>query len=314
MRIEPFRYQPSWGQRHALHFAAGIAAAALGSRALALAALISFDAEFSGRLQWLDRLLPKGEGANVVARIPARGERRRTLVLVAHHDAAQTGFVWRNRWLAGPDRRPRAAAQEIAFLLTASRSRGARLVGAALLGAGVGVALDVARSPTVPGASDNATGVAGVLALAERFVAEPLPDTEVVVLLPGCEESGMGGMRAWLRGGGAQLDPRATLVLGLDTLGAGEPIVLTAEGPPIPVRYREEDLALTGGARRFRLGAWTDPALAALAGLPALSILSVNGDGFTNYHLPTDTPERVDWGSAVACTELALATARRWAT
>src|SRR4051794_41216971 len=65
VRSEPFRFQRSWGWRHALHFAAGIGAAAAGSRALALVALASFDAEFSGRSQWLAQLLPEGDGADV---------------------------------------------------------------------------------------------------------------------------------------------------------------------------------------------------------------------------------------------------------
>jgi hypothetical protein len=316
VRIEPFRWQRSWGPRHALHFAAGIAAAATGRRALALAALASFDAEFSGRSQWLGRLLPAGEGANVVARVPARGEGRRTLVLVAHHDAAQTGFVWRNRWLAGPEWMPRAMLQELAFALAAARSRRLRAAGAALLGAGIATALDVARSPTVPGASDNATGVAAVIAVVRELAAEPLPGVDVIALVCGAEESGMGGMRAFLSA--TPLDPATSLVLGVDTLGAGEPVVLRAEGPPWPVRYRDEDLDLVDRAhgapvRRFRLGAWTDPALAALAGIPAISLVSLRGDGFTNYHLPTDTPDRVDWDSVAACTRLALATAREWA-
>jgi acetylornithine deacetylase/succinyl-diaminopimelate desuccinylase-like protein len=322
VRVEPFRFQRSWGPRHALHFGAGIAAAAARRPALALAALASFDAEFSGRSQWLARVLPSSTGANVVARLPARGGRRRTLVLVAHHDAAQTGFLWRNRWLSGPDVGSRAAAQELAFLLAAAPSRRLRALGAGLLGVGVAAALDVARSPTVPGASDNATGVAAVIELMRRFAADPPHRCDVVAVVPGAEESGMGGMRAWLQGGGARLDPGTTLVLGLDTLGAGEPVVLGAEGPPRAVRYRDEDLAWAdrGAARaglerpeRIRLGGWTDPALAALAGLPAISLLSMRDRSFTNYHLPTDTPDRVDWDSVEACLRLADATAREWA-
>jgi acetylornithine deacetylase/succinyl-diaminopimelate desuccinylase-like protein len=325
VRVQPFRFQRSWGGRHALHFAAGIAAALTGRRALALAALLSFDAEFSGRSQWLARVLPAGKGANVVARLPAAGgPGRRTFVLVAHHDAAQTGFVWRSRWLSGSDTTSRAALQELAFALAASRRRRARAAGTVLLAIGLVSALDVARSPTVPGASDNASGVAAVLALVERFAAEPLPEgTEVAVVVPGAEESGMGGMRAWLESGGAALDPRSTFVLGLDTLGAGEPVVLRSEGPPWPVRYFAEDLDwVDRGARRaelpapprVRLGAWTDPALAALAGLPAVSLLSMRDGSFTNYHLPSDTPERVDWHSVETCTRLAEATAREWAS
>src|SRR4051794_41858381 len=73
VRVEPFRFQRSWGWRHALHFAAGIAAAASGSRPLALAALASFDTEFSGRSQWLVRLLPEGGGAEGGGRAAAPG-------------------------------------------------------------------------------------------------------------------------------------------------------------------------------------------------------------------------------------------------
>ena len=337
VRVEPFRYQSSWGWRAAPHAAAGLVAAAIGGgagRALALAALASFDADQSGRGQWLARVAPGGEGANVVARVPARGERRRTLVLVAHHDAANTGLVWRHPWLAGvgiqrrlglvsrDEVEPMAAGPELGFALIALGGRRSRLAGAALLALALYGALDVARSPTVPGASDNATGVAAVLALVDRFAREPLDGTEVVALVPGCEESGMGGMAAWMRSGQARaLDPATTLVLGLDTLGAGEPVVLAAEGPPRRLRYRDADLAWADrGAdaagmpapRRFTIGGWTDPILALLAGLPAISLLSVNGTGFTNYHLPTDTPECVDWASVETCTRLAAAIAESW--
>lgn len=336
-RVAPFRYQSSWAWRQAPHFALGLAAAALRSRALALATLVSFDLEISGRLQWLARIAPAAEGANALARVPARGggAGKRTLVLVAHHDAAQTGLMWRRPWLAGAGVQRRlglvsrdevesfAGGPELGLALVALGGRRARLAGAASLALALYGALDVARSPTVPGASDNATGVAAVLALMERFAAEPLEGAEVIAVVPGCEESGMGGMAAWLRSEEARaLDPASTLVLGLDTLGAGEPVVLRAEGPPRRVRYREADLewALAGAdraglprPRRFTIGGWTDPVLALMAGLPAISLLSVRGTGFTNYHLPTDTPDRVDWASVEACTRLAAGIAEAWA-
>src|SRR5205823_4051486 len=55
----------------------------------------SFELDFGGRLQWLARVAPAREGTNAIGRIPARGERHGTLVLVAHLDAAQTGIAWR---------------------------------------------------------------------------------------------------------------------------------------------------------------------------------------------------------------------------
>jgi hypothetical protein len=346
VRVDRFSYQRSIAERGVPHLLAGLAAARLGGArgaALAAAALVSFELDFGGRSQWLRGLVPEGEGANAVGRVPAAGERRRTLVLVAHLDTAHTGIGWRNPELIGFGSRERvermlgrepdldvmdspSTGPKLAFAAIAAGSllgvRALRAAGAASLAAATALALDVARSPAVPGASDNATGVAGVLALVERFAAEPLPGTEVVAVLPGCEESGMGGMAEWLRTDGAALDRGTTLVLGLDTLGAGEPIVARAEGSIVPWRYRDADLAWADrGAqragveppRRVQLGGWTDPLLAVHAGLPTVSLLSATRNRFTNYHQPTDTPDRVGWGSVAACVQLADGIARAWA-
>jgi len=313
--LEEFSYQGTYAWAHVAHYAVGM----LGG-AFALAAALSYDLEFSGRLQWIRRLLPAGTGTNVVARLPAGGEPRHTLVLVAHHDAAHTGLIWRPRLLRLARGGSFATVPTVAFCLAALRRT--RRVGRALLAALTALEADVARSPVVPGANDNATGVAVTLSLVERWAREPLPGCEVIALFPGCEESGMGGMAAWLREEGADLDPAKTLVLGLDTLGSGEPVVAAAEGPPRPVRFRDADLALADeGAhragleppQRFRVGGWTDPALALLAGLPTVSVLSMQDGVLANQHSPADTPERVDWGSVERCLRLATGIGEAWA-
>jgi DNA-binding response OmpR family regulator len=61
---------------------------------------------------------------------------------------------------------------------------------------------------------------------------------------------------------------------------------------------------------RVRIGGWTDPVLALFAGIPAISLVSMRDGGFTNYHLPSDTPDRVDWDSVEACLRLAAQTAQ----
>ena len=322
VRLECFPYQGTFAHAQALHYAAGLLSALGAPRALAAAALLSFELEFSGRSQWLRRLLPKTEGTNVVARLAARGERRRTVVLVAHHDAARTGLMWDPRLLAPGDRTAArtgrhpslALPAEVALVLAAlaggrgelpSRRlrRALRGLSAAALASSIALVLDQARSATVPGANDNASGVAAVLALAGRLADERPDGLEVIVLICGCEESGMGGMAAWLRAHGDELDPASTLVLGLDTVGSGEPVVLEAEGGLWPVRYGEREVALgeRAGLRRWRIGAWTDPVLARLHGLPAVSILSVKDGGFPRYHLPGDTPDHVDLACVAAC-------------
>ncbi len=337
VRLLTFRYARSFAAAHAAHHAAGTAAALVGGpfgAALAVAAATSYELDFSGRRQWLRALLPAGEGTTVVGRIPAAGERRRTLVLVAHHDSAQTGLVWRlaaaGRGDAAAERRggvrsfalPTTALLGLTAVGAVPAPRLTRLIVAPLLAAQVALMADVQRSAAVPGASDNATGVAAVLALVDQFARRPVEETEVVAVLPGCEESGMGGMAAWMRHEGSRLDPASTLVLGLDTLGAGEPVILAAEGPVRRERYGEAALALAdrGAARagldppnRWCIGGWTDPVLAMQAGLPALSLLSTRDGGFTNYHLPTDTADRVDWQSVERSVRLADGTAREFA-
>jgi acetylornithine deacetylase/succinyl-diaminopimelate desuccinylase-like protein len=327
VRLDEFRYQHSFAQAQGVHYAAGLIAAIAGSRALASAALASFELDYSGRSQWLRRLLPAGGGVNVTARLPATGQRRHTLVLVAHHDAAHSGLMW-DRRLTGPG--DRAAAKsgrraslalvpELALLTVAALGRRAarlRAASAAVLVLTLALVIDQARSAVVPGANDNASGVAALLELVRRLVSECDPGLEVLVLAPGCEESGMGGMAAWLSR--AALDPATTFVLGLDTVGSGEPVVLEAEGGLWPVRYAAADVRLAVEAaaesgvtlRRWRIGAWTDPVLARLAGLRTASILSVRDGGFPNYHQPSDTPDRVDFDCVAACVRAGLGIAR----
>jgi Peptidase family M28 len=334
--IEGFRYQRGYALAHGLHSLAGIAAIARGGPAGALgglAVLASFEAEVSGRRQWIRRVLPAGRGANVLARIPASGRSKGTLVLVAHHDAANTGVVWHpavtalgaarhtRRRRVDPFMAPVAAALGLGIAGSALPRRSAagrrlRAIGAALLAASIAADADVARSPTVPGASDNASGVAVVLELARSLVASPLETVDVVVLVCGAEEAGMGGMADFMRRHAPGLPP-STLVLGLDTLGAGTPIVARCEGtmrahryPPTAMAVVDEGAAIAGepAPQRWRIGGWTDPILATFAAIPAVSMLSMGPGYFPNYHWPTDVPESVDWDSVRSCARIAAGT------
>ena len=338
VRLLRFRHSSTFAPAHIAHFASGLLAAAAGGRAgaaLSLATLGSYEREFSGRSQWVRQLLPAGEGTTAVARVPAAGDRRRTLVLVAHHDAAHTGAYWRSplpRLEAGRAER-RGGVMSYAALPTgalaatavggALGSRLLRAAGAAVLALGALLSAELMRGETVPGASDNASGVAALLALVERFAARPLAGTEVIALVPGSEEAGMGGMRAWLAADGPALDRSSTLVLGLDTLGASEPAVVSGEGGARTQRYPVADLELAdrGAARagmdaprRWRIGGWTDPVLAVHRGFRAVSVVSKAEGGFPNYHLPSDTPERVDWASVDQSIRLAVGIAGEWSS
>jgi hypothetical protein len=308
--LEPYRWPRTHVWAQLPHLAAGFGP--LWLRALALA---SYELDQSGRLQWVQRLLPKGDGVNVVARIPAKGGTARTFVLVAHLDAQRTGLIWNRRLVeGGAKRRLATRSMTPAALLSAPALllpwRPLKWLALALL-------LDTATRPTVPGANDNASGVAALLRLAARFRADPLEGTEVLLVFPGAEEAGMGGMRAFLAA--HRLDPATTFVLGLDTVGSGTPIVAAREGALLAHRYREEDVARVEGAaeggelERWRIAAYTDPILARFAGLPAASILSVGDHGmYTRYHRMDDLPEHVDLGCVERCAAIAERVARRF--
>jgi len=324
VEVQPYRGSPTDAHHNVLLCAATLVAsfARVPLRlATALAAIVAWELDASGRARPLRRILPRGEGANVIARVSAREPSRGTLVVVAHHDAQRTGLIWSPRMTrAGAKRHlrrrrvdPFAAPAAAALAATGMRLRGGRLALAAILA----LQLDWARGATVPGASDNATGVATALELARQA---PFDDLDLVVVLPGCEESGMEGFEAALSS--LELDRATTLVLGLDTLGAGTPIVLSGEGALLEHRYLEADLrvadegaALAGEPppERWRIGGWTDPLLGLHKGLRTISLLSMGPGYFPHYHHPSDTPQNVDWASVQRCARIADGIARTWA-
>lgn len=323
VRIEPFRCHSTWAIPYGAHHLLGLLAATLPAPLrvpLALATAASFEADYTGRNQALRSVVPgAGEGHNVVGRFLKGSDPFRKLVLVAHHDAAHTGWVWDPRVLEGGRNRARKTGTTPSFIgpgLAALLliALGLRRIGAAVLSLALGLGVQSARSQTVPGASDNASGVAGVLELARRYLADPPEGTEVIVLVPSGEEVGLAGVYQWLQNSEG-VRPLASagevLVLGLDTIGAGEPVVVRGES--LTGRYRDDDLALVDPeVPRVVLGAGTDPMAARYAGLPAVSIVSWADGGFTNYHLPTDTADRVSWQSVERCVDLADRTIRRW--
>jgi hypothetical protein len=302
--VQPFRFSPRWTDAQGAHYLAGV----LGPRWLAALAGVSYALDFSGRSQWSRALLPRGDGANAVARVHARGPRERTLVLMAHIDTAQTGLMWHpaftGMWARQAARTGKSPSPGtpplVAFALAALGPRPVRAAARGLLSVSLALTADVARNAPVPGANDNACAAAGLVELIGGVAREPLERTEVIAVATGAEESGMGGTAAWLRSAAGELDPRTTLVVGLDQIGAGDPHVLTGEGPPLIAAYRREDVE-RAGLPTYHSAGWTDPILARWAGLPAISLVGVKDGGFPNYHLPTDTPDRVEWDAVERC-------------
>ena len=325
VRCENFRFQRRWIWRHGSHVAAGLGAAAIGGPAgagLAIATLTSLELELSGRSHWTSRLLPGGEGTNVVARVPAAGPPERTIVFIAHHDAQRSGLLWKLQTAQKPAGVPAEATLALVAFACLIGSRALRMLGALLLAVFGLLGLDVARNRIVPGANDNATGVGALLALTAAFARDPLERTDVIALFSDCEEVGLGGAEAWISAHATELDKASTLVVSIDTLGSGEPVVVKRDGA-LAANYARENhdwadrgalRAAVAPPRRIDLVATTDAIVAQHAGFRALSILSADANGTLgpHYHQPTDTPEHVAWDSVEHCTRLAAGVARVW--
>jgi len=179
----------------------------------------------------------------------------------------------------------------------------------------------------VPGAADNASGVAAVLAIAESWMAGPRPaeDVELVVLLSGCEECGLLGAGAWADRHRAELRSLPTVSLNIDGVGMGPPRFLGAEVPAAGVPLRAPHWVLEQCATVAREQGLTDAGphalpgptdtLAFLArGLPGVTVVGFR-DGFIlpNYHTMRDTSDNMDFDAAMAGVRFAQAVAWRLA-
>lgn len=332
VRIISFRGQSTWAWAHGAHMLAGLAASWVRGRLgqlLGVLVAVSYELDTSARSQWLRRLLPGRPGYSVEARIAGKGPARRTLVLVAHHDAAHSGLVWHP--VANAANRRRSArsgrafpshAAPLAGLAAAAGPRYLRMPARLLLATSTLLFGQAALSPTVPGANDNATGVAAVLELARRLRERPLPGVDVVIVSPGGEEAGTVGMRAWMRGPGRSLDRRSTLVVNLDAIGSGGHLVVSRrEGLTGWFRSGDVDLSQRGAQvaglpapRVVTFPNVTDAFVARHAGLRTISVLSYEDGWISNLHMPSDVPANVGWSTVDQAIALTEGTVEAWMT
>ena len=330
--LEEFPFYPDywnvWGSHAALAGAAGVAALLSPRLAWSAARVSAFlAASFWGDLtcgfHWLRSCFPARRSYNVVARLP-NPSAERVLVISAHHDAAHSGLVFHPAIPRLMARNSRADGQMPAILklpfgalllVTAAawlRSRGladflarpALRLGVALNGLMTALMADIGRSDVSPGANDNASGVAVVLAMAEELSRERPANLEVWLLSTGCEEGIMGGMLAFMRRHRQELAGRRPFFLNFEVLGSGRPVYYQGQGFVKLYRYHPEALTLAERIARepefqdvtgvtTRLG--DDALIPARHGFPAITVASASDIGFTsNYHWATDTPENID--------------------
>lgn len=156
-----------------------------------------------------------------------------------------------------------------------------------------------------PGADDNASGVAVLLAVAEALVREP-PNRPVVLAFFDAEELGLSGAKAYVNSPPLSLEATALLV-NLDMVSrndAGELFVAgTHHRPELAALVRE---AAARSPVRVRLGHdrpvwlagsfqdWTEASDHGPLHGAGVPFLYLGVEDHPDYHRPTDVPERID--------------------
>lgn len=274
---------------------------------------------------------------NVVAETGDR-DAGRTLVLLAHHDAAQTGRAFDQTLQRGLARAaprllasvktslplwwPIAGAPAVAALGAATGRRAVAAVGLAGSMLTTALGADIARSPVVPGANDNLSAVAVLVALAERLREQPLSGVRVLLVSCGAEEVVQGGIYGFAARHFPHLDRGRTSFLNLDTVGSPQLVLLEGEGTFVMEDYPDpafRDLVARTAERAgvplhrgARSRSSTDAVIPSRAGYPTATLTSYEADTkcLSNYHMPTDTPENLDYDTVAQAAVVAEGVAR----
>jgi Zn-dependent M28 family amino/carboxypeptidase len=333
--------EPSWGTFPPTATGLGllgVAAALLvrrghraGGALLALAGTAGVIDEAQNGPRILRRLVRRRRRTVNVIATAGDPQAAQTLVLLAHHDAPQTGILFdqtlqRRVYERFPERMGTAktplpqwwiglAGPLCTVLAAISGRRGPARAGAAIGLLGAALVADVWRSETVAGANDNLSGVASLVALAELLGAEPAAGLRVLLVSCGAEETLQDGIRAFVARHRGELDPASTVFVNLDTVGSPHLVMLEGEGPIWMEEYRGPWLRDRLAACAERLGidlergfharASTDSVIPSRAGYPTATLVSITDwRSPANYHLPSDVPANLDYGVVADATQL----------
>jgi Peptidase family M28 len=282
------------------------------------------------------RLLPKRSAHHVLAEIgPADAER--TVVLMAHHDAAHTAFFFnpaiteaigeRAPWVfedndtSPPLMWPTVAGPAVVAAGAVLGSRKLTGLGTLVSAGSAAFMAHIGAGKVVPGANDNGTGCIAQIAIARALAGQP-PENTRVLFLSTSEEALCEGMGLFMERHAGELPIDRTFFLCLDTVGSPNLLVLRGEGMlklreyPAPsldlFESTADELGIDMPFRNLRLRNATDGIFPLAAGYQCVSVASCNQwKNPSNYHWKTDTPENVDYGTVADAIRLSEAAIRR---
>ena len=286
--------------------------------------------DISGGSQWFRRaVLPQRDTWNVVAEA-GDANAKKTIVFVAHHDAANWSLLFSPRipeffGERFPEQLERSkTTPPIMFpvfagpvLTLLSGLTGSKLLRRAAAFLSLGSALtfaEIGSRSVVPGANDNLSGVAVLAGLARLLRQQPIEGLRVLLVSTGSEESFMEGMRGFANSHFESLPLDSTKFVCIDSVGSPTLMQLEGEGMLRMADYDEgfkQQLSAAAAeleielVRGLRFRNATDALISLQAGYPTLMLGSISQyKAPSNYHWPTDTAENVDYASVVNATLL----------
>jgi hypothetical protein len=344
--IEPFFTHPEYAIVHLIHAAMGVAGSILATVqpaagfALVLLAAASTYLDLNTRLYLVRSLLFRRASQNVVS-AGARPDAPGRLILMAHYDAARTGYVFSNAskrirrlperirvglgpfrlffWLGLAPLLPILGARMAGF--DATWLNAVQAIPTIILIVAGFLLIDIALSDIVPGAYDNASGVAAVLSAAEELTANPPENLDVWIVLAGSEESFCEGSRAFVRSRRKELDRATTAFVNVDSVSFGEVAYEISQGPVISLPHDRQlielcealsDAGAGDGARPIRHPLLDDALPARLRRLRAITLRTTDEAGNLApwYHTHDDVPDRVDAEALTRATDFLISLAR----
>ena len=292
-------------------------------------------ADFPPGRRPLRRLLPRRTAYNVVCEF-GPPDAKRTMVIVAHHDAAHPGIVFhpslpqiahRLGMIESFDTSPPLMAPVVGgpILAALGALTGSRVLSklGVLFGVGSAAAMvDIGVRRVVPGANDNASGVVTLLAMARRLSQEPPREIRVILVSVGAEESFSEGIKAFGERHFGALPRASTFFLSIDQVGSGPHLlVLRGEGFLKMHEYPARALHLMDGVAEelgirlypnLRIHNGTDGLEPLAAGYETASLCACNDlKQPGNYHWPNDVAEHVEFGTIADAVRLTEAAVRR---
>jgi Peptidase family M28 len=310
-----------------------VARALAAATGAAAAALIADEMPPGGRR--FRSLLPTGSCHHVLGELgPADAER--TIVVMAHHDAAHSAFffnpaitdtvgenapwVFEQNDTSPPLMWPLVGGPALVAAGALTGSKRLTSLGTLISAGGAAFMAHIGSGDVVPGANDNGTGCVAQLAIARAFSERP-PENTRILFLSTSEEALCEGMGLFMERHATDLPVDRTFFLCLDTIGSPHLLVLRGEGMLKLREYPAASLDLLDSTAEelgidlfpnLRLRNATDGIFPLAAGYQCVSVASCNQwKNPSNYHWKTDTPENIDYGTVTDAIRLSEAAVRK---